>query len=154
MSAVPLLAVLAQALQNYALAIWTSRNLVLHETSSSCGDILHASLNREITQLYALKATFSPVLQSYFTIPLDARLACSPRQRKHWLRLALLATSHASAYGTCQQSITSHFPHATSFSDASTNTTLPSLVITPPSIRHQQLPIPAFLSGLPVSHLS
>ena len=107
MRAVSMLALLIQALQNYALDLWSSRNRVLYEVNNSCASIVHNSLNRDITQLlYDQKSTFSPVLQSYFTVPLDVRLASSPRQRKRWLRLARLATSHASAYGTSQQSIT------------------------------------------------
>ncbi|KAI2509183.1 hypothetical protein MHU86_5193 [Fragilaria crotonensis] len=70
------------AVQEYSLAIWKrSRNDVLHEAGSDSLSIVHAALNHSITQLYLLRSTFSSILQSYFTVPLAARLRQSPRQR-------------------------------------------------------------------------
>ena len=105
---------LIMAVQDYAIAIWQSRNDVLHEAGSDSLAIVHASLNHSISQLYSLQFTFSPILQSYFTLSLEDQLRRSPRQRKRWLRLARLATSHASATGTRQQLLSTYFPHAPS----------------------------------------
>ena len=103
-----------RALQDYSLAIWQSRNAVLHEATSASQAIVHASLNHAISQLYSLQSTFSPILQSYFTVPLEVRLCRSPRLRKRWLRLARLATSHSTASGTKQQILSTYFPYASS----------------------------------------
>lgn len=100
------------AVQDYTLAIWKSRNEVLHECGSDSLLIVHAALNHSISQLYALQHTFSPILQSYFTLPLETRLRQSPRQRQRWLRLARLATSHSSAQGARQQLLSTYFPYA------------------------------------------
>lgn len=99
------------AIQDYTLAIWGSRNEVLHEADSESLDIVHAALNDPISQLYSLQTSFSPLLQSYFTLPLEARLKLPPRQRQRWLRLARLATSLSSATGTRQQLLSTYFPH-------------------------------------------
>ena len=104
---------LIKADQDYVILIWHSRNDVLHEVGSESLAIVHAaSLNHSISQLYSLQSTFSPILQSYFTLPLADWLRRSPRQRKRWLQLARLATSHSSATGTTQQLLTTYFPHA------------------------------------------
>ena len=100
------------AAQNYTLAIWKSRNAVLHEANSIGADVVHASLNQAITQLYGIRSTLSPILQSYFHMPLEDRLRRSPRQRKRWLRLAQLASSHSSASGSRQQLLSTYYPHA------------------------------------------
>jgi hypothetical protein len=100
------------AAQDYTLAIWKSRNSVLHEVGSDSLAIVHAALNNSISQLYSLKSTLSPILQSYFTLPLEDRLRQSPRQRQRWLRLARLATSHSSSRGTRQQLLPTYFPYA------------------------------------------
>ena len=91
------------AVQNYTLAIWNSCNAVLHEANSIGAEVVHASLNQAITQLYGIRSTLSPILQSYFHMPLEDRLCRSPRQRKRWLCLAQLASSHSSASGSRQQ---------------------------------------------------
>ena len=111
-----LLAAVIMAVQDYTLAIWKSRNSILHEDGSDSQAIVHAALNNSISQLYSLKSTFSPILQSYFTLPLEDRLRQSPRQRKRWLRLARLATSHSSSRGTRQQFLPTYFPYATPLS--------------------------------------
>ena len=106
------LANIVRAVQNYSLVIWKSRNAVLHEANSSGSDIVNASLNRAITQLYAIQPTLSTILQSYFALPLADRLKCSPRQRKRWLRLAQLASSHSTSAGSRQQLLSTYFPYA------------------------------------------
>ena len=102
------------AVQDYTLAIWTSRNAVLHEATNSTGaDIVNADLNQAVVCLYALQPTLSPILQSYFNLSLEDRLRRPPRQRKRWLRLTQLATSHSSSNATHQQQlVTTYYPHA------------------------------------------
>ena len=73
------------AVHDYTVAIWKSRNEVLYESGSDSLTSVHAALNYSIPQLYSLQTTFSPILQSYFTMPLEERLRRSPRQRQHWL---------------------------------------------------------------------
>ena len=106
------LATVVLSVQNYTLAIWKSRNAVLHEANSTGSEIVHASLNQAITQLYGIRSTLSPILQSYFHLPLEDRLRRSPRQRKRWLRLAQLASSHATSRGSHQQLLSTYYPHA------------------------------------------
>jgi hypothetical protein len=102
-----ILKAIIMAAQDYSLSIWQSENAVLqHEAGSDMLLIVHA------TQLYSLQSTLSPILQSYFTRPLEDRLHRSPRQRKRWLRLARLATSHSSASGSRQQHLSTYFPYA------------------------------------------
>ncbi len=100
------------AAQTYTLHLWISRNAVLHEAGSASLDIEHATLNNSITQLYILRSIFSAIVQSYFTVPLEDRLKQSPRQRKQWLLLARLATSHSSVRGSRQQDISTYYPYA------------------------------------------
>jgi hypothetical protein len=64
-------------------------------------------------------STFSPILQSYFTMPLEDLLRRAPPQRKCWLRQARLATSHSTAMGTCQQFLSTYFPYAPSVHEGS-----------------------------------
>ena len=105
------LALTIRALQDYSLALWTGRNTILHEHSAHSLSIVNAALNYDISQMYALRASLSDHLGSYFQLPLTARLQQSPRQRKRWLRLARLATSHASSSGQSQQHISLYFPY-------------------------------------------
>ncbi len=79
------LSVVIRALQDYSLAIWKSRNGVLHDKTALGHKILQAQLHHNITLLYALRDTFSPILQSYFSMPLADRLMRSPRQKQRWL---------------------------------------------------------------------
>jgi hypothetical protein len=137
------LAAVIMAVQDYSLAIWKSRNAVLHESGS---DIVHAALNHSISQLYLLQPTFSPILQSYFTLPLEDRLRRSPRQRKRWLRLARLATSHSSGTGTRQQLLSTYFPHVHSTHADSTVSISPAECHTVPTIL-QQRSIPSYFSA-------
>ena len=98
------------AVQDYTIAIWRSRNVVLHEAEGR--DIVHAQLNQHIAQLYNIQPTFSTIVRSYFTMPLEDLLRRPPRQRQRWLRLARLATSHSSCRGTQQQLISTYFTYA------------------------------------------
>ena len=116
------------AVQDYSLALWMGRNSILHDANSEGSAILHASLNRAITQLYAVSATLSPTVQSYFSLPLADRLKRSPRQRKRWLRLAQLATSHSSASGSRQQLVTTYYRHALAAAPAAVTPTAPPLL--------------------------
>jgi hypothetical protein len=106
------LSVVIRALQDYSLDIWKSRNAVLHENDAGCQAIHLADLHRQISLLYSLGPTFSPIIQSYFTVPLSIRLLRSQRHKRRWLRLALLTTSHATAQGSRQQVISNCFPYA------------------------------------------
>jgi hypothetical protein len=126
------------AVQDYTIAIWKSRNAVLHEAGSDSLNIVHAALNASITQLYSLQPTLSPILQSYFTMPLENLLRRSPRQRKRWLRLARLATSHSSAMGTRQQLLSTYFPYAPSMHEDSAVSPVPGEGPTLPSMSKQR----------------
>ena len=141
-----IMANIIRALQDYTLHLWKSRNEVLHATGSDTTDIVHATLNSHITQLYSLQSSFSPIIQSYFTIPLEVQLRRCPRHRRRWLCLARLATASASARGTRQQLLSTYFPHAPSLLTATTSSpneaTGPSfspVTMLPPS-RQQSLP--------------
>ncbi len=135
------------AAQDYTLAIWKSRNEVLHESGSDSLTIVHAALNHSISQLYSLQSTFSPILQSYFTTPLEEKLRQSPRKRQRWLRLARLATSHSSAIGKRQQLLSTYFPYASATHEASPAPALLPVCPHVPSTM-QQLPItPYFRSS-------
>ena len=109
--AIPRLVNAIRALHRYTLALWTGRNLILHEHSQLSTSIVHAAMDHDIAQMYAISATFSDHLRSYFGRPLEARLRQSPRQRRRWLRLVRLATSHYSAVGHNQQLISVYFPY-------------------------------------------
>ena len=119
---VPRLATTVRALQNYTLALWVGRNAILHEHSLQSLSIVYATLDQDITQMYSLRDTFSDHLTSYFGLPLEDRLRHPPRQRKRWLRLVRLATSHASSLGRRQQLISIYFP----FVDVGDSLFLPS----------------------------
>jgi hypothetical protein len=56
-----------QAISHLALVI---RALELHNHAEQSPDILHAQLNQEITTMFALRDTFSPIIQSYFSLPM------------------------------------------------------------------------------------
>ena len=120
------------ALQNYTISIWQSRNTVLHETGSYGQAALHAQLNLSITQFYGLRDTFSPILQSYFTTPLEIRLRSSPRQRARWLTLVKLASSHASSQGSRQTLVSHYFAYATP-ADGNRNPTVRGPPVTGPT---------------------
>ncbi|KAI2489686.1 hypothetical protein MHU86_24895 [Fragilaria crotonensis] len=140
------LTTVVMAVQGYSLAIWKSRNAVLHEAGSDSLAIVHAALNHSITQLYSLQHTFSPILQSYFTLPLVNRLSQAPRQRKRWLRLARLATSHASSKGTRQQLLSTYFQYNGSTQPTAPDASCPlptSTILAVPTIL-EQLPLTAF----------
>jgi hypothetical protein len=107
------LATVIKAVQDYCLSLWTSRNKVLHEAGSPSRDIVHAALNSSITQLYSLRSSFSPILQTYFTVPLETRLQSSPRQRRRWLQLTQLAVSPATSKGRQQALLSTYFPLST-----------------------------------------
>ena len=107
------LAMCAKKTRDFTYALWIGRNDVLHEHSVSSQAILHASLNHDISQMYALRSSFSDILQSYFRLPLEDILRQTPRQRQRWLRLARLATSHSSAQGRRQQLLPLYFQYVT-----------------------------------------
>ena len=82
-NATKILSQVVLAVHNYSVSIWKSRNAVLHEAENSIGsNIINSNLNNSITQLYMISETLSPILQSYFTIPLADRLTTTVRQRK------------------------------------------------------------------------
>jgi hypothetical protein len=53
--------------------------------------------------MYALRDTFSPIVQSYFSLPIEAHLLRPLRQKQRWLRLVRLATSHSTMRGSRQR---------------------------------------------------
>jgi hypothetical protein len=55
-----------KALQNYTISLWKSRYETLHASGADGLSTVYTSLNSDISQLYALKDTFSPITQSYF----------------------------------------------------------------------------------------
>jgi hypothetical protein len=66
-------------------------------------------------------------------MPLADRLTRSPRQKQRWLRLARLATSHATSQGSRQQVMSSYFPYLPSTGTAplATTPTVPVPLIPP-----------------------
>ena len=106
------LATVVRAIQDYALALWSCCNAVLHDQNTSSLAIVQALLNKEITQLYELQDSFSPILKSYFHLTVESRLTKSSRHKQRWLQLTCLATSLASAKGSRQQVISTYFPYA------------------------------------------
>jgi hypothetical protein len=62
--------------------------------------------------MYALRDTFSPIVQSYFSLPIEARLLRPLRQKQRWHRLVRLATSHSTMRGSRQQVMSCYFPHS------------------------------------------
>jgi hypothetical protein len=129
------------------LFLWKSRNDVLHEAGSEGLASVHATLNHHISQMYAIRNTFSPrILRSYFQNPLEGRLKGNPRQRARWLQLAQIATSHSSAAGS-QQTLLSHFfQHAPSATGGSTTGTVPHGTVPEIPAILQQVPITSFLT--------
>ena len=142
--AIPRLATIIRALQDYSLALWTGRNAILHEQSLHSASIVHSQLNHDITQMFTVSTSLSNHLRSYFSLPLEARLRQSPRQRQRWLRLVRLATSHSSSAGSRQQLISIYFPymgediispqlpclaHAPSYTNNSTTAVSPSATV-------------------------
>ena len=134
-------ATVIQAIQNYSLALWTSRNEALHANSPDTNAIAHALLHQDITQLYEIRDTFSPILQSYFSLPLEDRLQRPIRHQQRWLHLARLATSHASARGAKQQVISTYFPYAPATQQSSP-------VLSPPSTVTPSRAVPPILQQL------
>ena len=63
--------------------------------------------------MYGIRENLAPIIQSYFSIPLENRLrTTSPRQRQRgWLQLVQMATAHSSAQGSRQAIAPSYFPH-------------------------------------------
>ncbi len=80
-AAVPRLATV-RALQTYTFALWVGRNEILHEHSLKSLSIVYATLDHDITQMYALRETFSDHLTNCFGLTLEDRLRQPPRQRK------------------------------------------------------------------------
>jgi hypothetical protein len=101
-----------RAIQDYSLALWHSRNAILHGNSPSSRAILEATVNQNIIQLYELQSTFSSVIRSYFSLPLEERLKRPYRTKQRWLQLARLASSHATSRGSKQRVISTYFPYA------------------------------------------
>ena len=140
-----LVAKFIKAIQDYSLALWASRNAALHDNSVQSKAITQAPLKQDIEKLYDLRLTFSPILQSYFSLPLEDRLRRPSRHKQRWLHLARLATSHASAKGNRQQVISTYFPYApraeVSLLDPVPPAPVPTVVlpIVPPIL--QQLPL-------------
>ena len=118
--AIPRLASAVRAFQDYTLALWTGRNLILHDQSQLSLSIVHASLDHAITSMYAIRTSLSDHLSSYFGLSLADRLRQSPRQRRRWLRLVRLATSHSSSSGITQQLISVYFPYVESMAPSTT----------------------------------
>ena len=150
---IPRLAIIIRALQDYSLALWTGRNMILHEHSVHSQSIVHSTLNYEITQIYNLRDSLSDHLRSYFSLPLDARLRQSPRQKQRWLRLVRLASSHASSTGSRQQLISLYFPyvetathsyHPPSLEMSISSTT--ASTSSPPTPVRQQATIPSYFT--------
>jgi hypothetical protein len=139
------LALAIRALQDYSLAIWTSRNDALHNNEELSRDILHAELHHDIQAMYAFRDTFSPILQSYFSLPIEARLLRPLRQKQRWLRLVRLATSHSTMRGSRQQVLSRYFPFSSVQDTASLapRPTGPLPVL--PSIT-QQVPITQYIT--------
>jgi hypothetical protein len=135
------------AIQDYTIAIWRSRNSVLHEAGSDSRDIVHAAVNQSITQLYNLQSTYSNILRSYFTMPLEELLRRSPRQRKRWLQLARLATSHSSLKGSRQQLISTYFPYAPTVREESFVVDSTDEVTTQPASPQEPLSIPTTITA-------
>ena len=113
------------AVQDYAIAIWQHRNSVLCEAESQGMASIHATLNHSIVQIYRLKETFTPIIQSYFALPLEDPLCASPRQRARWLTVVQLATSHASARGSLQALVSHYFAHSMDAGTSSATTASP-----------------------------
>ena len=134
------------AFQNYTLFLWQSRNDVLHEAGSEGLASVHATLNHDISQMYALRDTFSPILRSYFQKPLEERLKGTPRQRARWLQLAQIATSHSSAAGSRQTMLPHFFQHAPSNTGVATTGTHPQGTVPKIPAILQQVPITSFIT--------
>ena len=137
---------LCGAVSNRFTLLWKSRNDVLHEAGSDGLAPVHASLNHDISQMYALCDTFSPILQSYFSKPLKERLKGTPQQRARWLQLAQIATSHSSAAGSRQTMVSHFFKHAPSTTSASPTGTVPHGTVPEIPALLQQVPLTSFLT--------
>ena len=131
------------ALQDFSIHIWKSRNIVLHEAGSQGLASVHASLNADICQLYAIRATFAPIIQSYFTTSLEDRIRTSPRQRQRWLTLTQLATAHSSARGSRQAIVPSPTETRTQTNGPDISSVSISKLLVPP----HQISIKSFLTS-------
>jgi hypothetical protein len=67
-----------QGLPGLYTFLWKGRNDVLHKAGSECLASVHATLNHDISQMYAICNTFSPILRSYFHKPLKECLKGTP----------------------------------------------------------------------------
>ncbi len=112
LAAVHSVASIIRAVQDYSLALWKTRNELLHSNTIPSRAILEASLDHDITLLYGLRTSFSPIIQSYFHLPLLERLKRPLRHKQRWIQITRLATSHASARGSRQQVLSTYFPYA------------------------------------------
>jgi hypothetical protein len=82
-----------QALQDYALTIWTGRNAAIHAKTQDTALIVHAQLNADIRRLYKLKDSCADLAKQYFHLPLETILSRHPRNRQRWLQLTRLVAA-------------------------------------------------------------
>ncbi len=99
--------------------------------------------------LIALSPTFSPIIQSYFSISSVARILHSLWHKQRRLRLATLVSFHSTPHGPRQQVISQYCPFATTWTfppaPLELHTTVHSITL-PRAILHQ-VPISLFITA-------
>ena len=76
-----------QAIWKATIALWDKRNEILHAASDTTRIICESSINAKIQHLYSIKETFATSDQVLFSVPMEARLTQTKREKRTWLCL-------------------------------------------------------------------
>ena len=104
-------------------SMWTHRNSILHSTSVPLRKLCESAVDSQIRHLYEQQSDFAVTKRPHsFDTPLDVRLQCPLRTKKHWIRLAQRyhPSTHDRKTGK-QLQITSFFPSLSNPITARTN---------------------------------
>jgi len=103
-------------------SMWTHRNSILHSTSVPLRKLCESAVDSQIRHLYEQQSDFAVTDHILFDTPLDVRLQCPLRTKKHWIRLAQRyhPSTHDRKTGK-QLQITSFFPSLSNPITARTN---------------------------------
>ena len=103
-------------------SMWTHRNSILHSTSVPLRKLRESAVDSQIRHLYEQQSDFAVTDHILFDTPLDVRLQCPLRTKKHWIRLAQRyhPSTHDRKTGK-QLQITSFFPSLSNPITARTN---------------------------------
>jgi hypothetical protein len=70
-----------------SLALWDTRNGILHSTQANVQQIRESLIDAKVRLIYLSQDTFAATDQILFDLPLEIRLQKSSRDKRHWLSL-------------------------------------------------------------------